>query len=82
MDKPKVDWQWNTSHERDVLSFSLSSETFFLIIIFSQQLKLGTRRVPGEGNAAHSSILAWRIPSTDESGGLPSTGLQELDTTE
>ena len=27
-------------------------------------------------------ILAWRIPWAEESGGLPSMGLQELDTTE
>ena len=25
-----------------------------------------------EGMATHSSILAWRIPWTEESGGLPS----------
>ena len=24
--------------------------------------------------ATHSSVLAWRIPETGESGGLPSTG--------
>ena len=30
----------------------------------------------------HSSILAWRIPWTEELGGLQSTGLKELDTTE
>ena len=29
----------------------------------------------------HSSILAWRIPWTEEPGGLQSTGLQESDTT-
>ena len=28
----------------------------------------------GEGNATHSSVLAWRIPGTGEPGGLPSTG--------
>ena len=27
-----------------------------------------------EGMATHSSILAWRIPWTEESGGLQSTG--------
>ena len=32
--------------------------------------------------AAHSSILAWRIPWTKEPGGLQPMGLQELDTTE
>ena len=26
--------------------------------------------------ATHSGILAWRIPGTEEPGGLPSTGLQ------
>ena len=29
-----------------------------------------------EGMATHSSILAWRIPQTEEPGGLQSTGLQ------
>ena len=28
--------------------------------------------------ATHSSILAWRIPWTEEPGGLPSTGLQRV----
>ena len=32
--------------------------------------------------ATLSSILAWRIPWTEELGGLQSTGRQELDTTE
>ena len=32
--------------------------------------------------ATHSSILAWRIPWTEEPGGLESTGLQKSDTTE
>ena len=27
---------------------------------------LGSGRFPGEGNATHSSILAWRIPRTEE----------------
>ena len=31
--------------------------------------------------ATHSSILAWRIPWTEEPGGLHSTGSQVLDTT-
>ena len=32
--------------------------------------------------ATHSSILAWRIPWTEEPGGLQSTGRKESDTTE
>ena len=31
--------------------------------------------------ATHSSHLAWRIPWTEEPGGIQSVGLQELDTT-
>ena len=32
--------------------------------------------------ATHSSILAWRIPWTEELGGLQSTGRKEPDMTE
>ena len=32
-----------------------------------------------EGMATHSSILAWRIPWTKESGGLQSIGLQKIE---
>ena len=31
-----------------------------------------------EGKATHSSILAWRIPWTEEPGGLQSMGLQRV----
>ena len=34
-----------------------------------------------EGMAIHSSILAWRIPWTEESGGLQSMGLQGVSMT-
>ena len=32
--------------------------------------------------ATYSSILAWRVPWTEEPGGLQSMGTRELDTTE
>ena len=35
---------------------------------------LGTS--PGGGHATHSSILAWRIPWTEEPRGLQSMGVQ------
>ena len=35
-----------------------------------------------EGMAAHSSLLAWRIPWTEQPGGLQSKRSQELDMTE
>ena len=28
--------------------------------------------------ATHSSVLAWRIPGTEEPGGLPSMGLHRV----
>ena len=31
-----------------------------------------------KGMATHSSILAWRIPWTEEPGGLQSMGLQRI----
>ena len=37
-------------------------------------------RSPGEGKATHSSILAWRIPCTEEPGELESTGSQKSQT--
>ena len=39
----------------------------------------GLERSPGEGNGAtHSSILAWKIPWTEEPGGLQSMGSQRV----
>jgi len=43
---------------------------------------LGLEEPLEKGMATHAGILAWRIPWAEESGGLPSMGLQELDTTE
>jgi len=39
---------------------------------------LGWEDPPEEGIATNSSILAWRIPWTDEPGGLQSMGLQRV----
>ena len=38
----------------------------------------GSGRSPGGGMATHSSILAWRIPWTEEPGGLQSMGSQRV----
>ena len=42
----------------------------------------GSGRSPAGGHATHSSVLAWRIPWTEEPGGLQSVGCRELETTE
>ena len=41
-----------------------------------QVQSLGQEDPLEKGMATHSSILAWRIPRTEESGGLQSVGLQ------
>ena len=39
---------------------------------------LGQEYLLEEGMATHSSILAWRIPCTEEPGGLQSIGSQRI----
>ena len=39
---------------------------------------LGWEDPPEKGTATHSSILAWRIPWTEEPGRLHSMGLQRV----
>ena len=38
----------------------------------------GSGRSPGVGMATHSSVLAWKIPWTEEPGGLQFTGSQRV----
>ena len=44
----------------------------------TQVRSLGWEDSLEKGMATHSSILAWRIPWTEEPGGLQSMGLQRL----
>ena len=44
----------------------------------TQVQSLGREAPLEEGMATHSSILAWRIPWTEESGGLQSIGSQRV----
>ena len=44
----------------------------------SQVWSLGREDPLEEGMATHSSILAWRIPQAEETGGLQSTVLQTV----
>ena len=48
----------------------------------TQVQSLGQEDHVEEGMASDSSILAWRIPWTEEPGGLQSYGHKELDMTE
>ena len=47
----------------------------------TQVQSLGRKDLLEEKMAAHSSILAWRIPWTEEPGRLQSMELQESDMT-
>ena len=38
----------------------------------------GSGKSPEEGLATHSTIVAWRIPWTEEPGGLQSIGLHRV----
>ena len=42
----------------------------------------GSGNPPEKGMAAHSNILAWRIPWTEEPGRVQSSGYRESDTSE
>ena len=44
----------------------------------SQAQSLGQEDPLEKGMATHSGILAWRIPWTEEPGGLQSRGLQRV----
>ena len=46
----------------------------------TQVRSLGQEDLLEEGMATHSSILAWRIPWTEESGRLQSMGSQKSQT--
>ena len=45
-----------------------------------QVQSLGREDPLGEDMATHSSTFAWRIPQTEEPGGLQSMGLQKSQT--
>ena len=47
----------------------------------TQVRSLGQEDPLEEKMATHLSVLAWKIPWTEEPGGLQSTGVAELDAT-
>ena len=52
------------------------------VCVRSLDLVLESEKSPGEGNAIHFGILAWKIPWTEEPGEHNPKGSKELDTTE
>ena len=47
----------------------------------TQFRSLGRQDPVEKGMATHSSVLGWRLPWTEEPGGLPSMGLHKSDRT-
>ena len=64
------DQGWASLMAQQVKNLFAMSET--------QVRSLGQEDPLEEGLAAHSSILAWTIPWTEEAGGLPSIGSQRV----
>ena len=62
-----IPFSQGSSQPRDQTHVSCIAGSFFTITLEKEM-------------ATHSSILAWRIPRTEEPGGLESMGLQESDT--
>ena len=48
------------------------------LLLETQVRSLGQEDPLDKGMAAHSCILAWRIPWIEEPGGVQSTGLQRV----
>ena len=67
---PTIKFQEKSSY---LHRFSRNQPSFFYQDVIRQMEK---------GMAIDSSVLAWRIPGTEEPGGLPSMGSTESDTTE
>ena len=44
----------------------------------TQVLSLGREELLKKGMATHTSFLTWRIPWTEEAGGLQTMGLQRV----
>ena len=65
------------------LAFLVAQTVKNLPAMWETQVPSLCREDPLEkGIATHSSILAWRIPWTEEPGGLQSVGHKEFDMTE
>ena len=92
-EKPETELKhlWGRREEHHLRLFSLSMKPLFpggsvvktcLSMQETQVQSLGREDSLKKEMATHSSILAWRIPCTEEPGGLQSTWPQESDVTE
>ena len=62
-----------------IICLSLSNLLKNLPAVQETQVRLLSREdAPEKEMATHSSILAWKIPRTEDPGGLQSMGLQKV----
>ena len=59
---------------KNLLAVQETQETWIQSLVWEDPL--------GEAMITHSSILAWKIPWTEEPGGIQSRGCKESDMTE
>ena len=68
----------NTHNVCDIRGFPDDSDNKESALRETWVQSLGLEDPLEKGMATHSSILAWRIPLTEETGGLQSMGLQRV----
>ena len=64
------EWSWASLETQKVKSLPAMQET--------RVWSLGQEDLPEKGVAIHSSILAWKIPNTEEPGRVQSMGRQKV----
>ena len=88
-----TDWEVSEGEDRQRYSYKQSLDNDWSSLVAQTIKNLPTMRetrvqsLGGEDPlekemATHSSILAWKVPWTEEPGGLQSMGSQRVDTTE
>ena len=59
-------------------SFVAQTVKYLPAVQETQVLSLGREELLKQGMATHASFLTWRIPWTEEAGGLQTMGLQRV----
>ena len=72
---PALSWRGLSLHQASLVPETVKSQP---AMQETQVCSLGWEDPLEKGMATHSSILAWRIPWTEEPGGLQSMGLQRV----
>ena len=71
-------WDISCCHDKDGTSLIAQMVKNMPAMQETQVQPLGQEDLLQKGMATHSSITAWRIPWTEESGGLQSLGSQRV----